>query len=65
MTVDINKKNSEDIQTNAPRLHCQYKQWQISPCFIFYDTQINQHIQNDSNEGYVIVEFKLRMNWPW
>ena len=61
-SVDI-KKTSEDIQPTAPWLHFRYKQGLKSKCKFFYDTQINMHIQNNKNEGYVTVEFKLQQLW--
>jgi len=57
------QKNSEDIQPNAPwsQVTLLVKTILKSSCYIIYDMQINmymyiQHVQNDSNEGYVIVE---------
>lgn len=57
LPIDI-KRSSENVRQNAPMLCFPYTQWRLkSPFYIVYGRWINKYIQNDSNEGYVIVEF--------
>jgi hypothetical protein len=64
--IDI-KKISEEFWTNAPNFNVRHTKSPNILCYFICDTRIKPAQQNvhsnNSNEGYVTVEFKIHNEW--